>query len=125
MPFNDPVKEAFWKHCGKKEKMLVTSIFSFSHHAFYPFLNKFKILSHILLLSANAFNLDQSKILSFSKYLIAFSKFKAFADNNFNVDQKEELLSDKVENIVWRGENAGYQHFLLFPLFQKAPSLCS
>ena len=28
---------------------------------------------------------------------------------------------DRVENIVWNGENADYQHFLLFPLFfQKA-----
>ena len=30
-------------------------------------------------------------------------------------------LYDKVENIVGKGENAGYQHFLLFPqCFQKA-----
>ena len=28
---------------------------------------------------------------------------------------------DRVENIVVKGENAGYQHFLLFPqCFQKA-----
>ena len=28
---------------------------------------------------------------------------------------------DRVENIVGRGENAGYQHFLLFPqCFEKA-----
>ena len=31
------------------------------------------------------------------------------------------FLYDRVENIVGKGENAGYQHFLLFPLcFQKA-----
>ena len=30
-------------------------------------------------------------------------------------------LYDRVENIVGKGENAGYQHFLLFPqCFQKA-----
>ena len=30
-------------------------------------------------------------------------------------------MFDKVENIVGKGENAGYQHFLLFPrCFQKA-----
>ena len=30
---------------------------------------------------------------------------------------------DKVENIVGKGENAGYQHFLLFPqCFQNASS---
>ena len=30
----DSVIEPFWKHCGKKEKMLVTSIFCFSHRVF-------------------------------------------------------------------------------------------
>ena len=34
--FNDQGKEDFWKHCGKWRKMLVTSIFSFSHNVFYP-----------------------------------------------------------------------------------------
>ena len=27
----------FWKHCGEKEKLLVTSNFYFSHSVFYPF----------------------------------------------------------------------------------------
>ena len=32
-----------------------------------------------------------------------------------------EILSVRIENIVGKGENAGYQHFLLFPqCFQKA-----
>ena len=29
--------QAFWKHCGKKRNLLVTSNFSFSHTVFYPF----------------------------------------------------------------------------------------
>ena len=30
------------------------------------------------------------------------------------------ILIDRVENIVGRGENAGYQHFLFFPkMFSK------
>ena len=33
--FNDPKKEGFCKHYGKKRKMLVTSSFSFCH-VFYP-----------------------------------------------------------------------------------------
>ena len=33
-------------------------------------------------------------------------------------------LFDRVENIVGKGENAGYQHFLLFPeCFQKTSLL--
>ena len=34
-PFDGSGKEAFWKHCGKKEKLLVQVIFSFSYNVFY------------------------------------------------------------------------------------------
>ena len=44
-----------------------------------------------------------------------WSKLKAFADNKINVADMMTSLSDRVKNIVGRGENAGYQHFLLFP----------
>ena len=38
-----------------------------------------------------------------------------------NVNQKIKFDTGRVENIVSKGENAGYQHFLLFPqCFQKA-----
>ena len=30
-----------------------------------------------------------------------------------------EFVVVKVENIVGKGENAGYQHFLLFPQFKR------
>ena len=39
-----------------------------------------------------------------------------------NVAEKFKFLLERVENIVGKGENAGYQHFLPFPQrFQKAP----
>ena len=45
-------------------------------------------------------------------------ELKAFPDDNVNDD-----LYLRVENIVGKGENAGYQHFLLFPqCFQKYSS---
>ena len=48
-------------------------------------------------------------------------KFKAFADNKLNVTKFMISVYDSVENIVGKGENAGYQHFLLSPhCFQKA-----
>ena len=48
------------------------------------------------------------------------SKLKAFADNNINVTQKKTVVFARIENIVGKGENAGYQHFPLFPkCFQK------
>ena len=41
-------------------------------------------------------------------------KLKALADNKMNVNEKLELVSEMVENIVGKKENAGYQNFLLF-----------
>ena len=72
--FNDPVKEAFWKHCRKRRKCW--------EPAFSPFPTMFSTLSKtnfnfspaFILSSANAFNLDQSKILSFGKELRVMKK---------------------------------------------------
>ena len=51
-------------------------------------------------------------------------KLKAFADDKINMIEKLKFLLGKVENIVGKGENAGYQHFLLFPtMFSKGFSL--
>ena len=44
------------------------------------------------------------------------TKFKAFADNKINVAQMLISVFDRVENIMGKGENAGYLHFLLFLL---------
>ena len=43
------------------------------------------------------------------------SKLKAIADDKSNVAEKLEFVLGRVESIVEKGENAGYQHFLLFP----------
>ena len=44
-------------------------------------------------------------------------KFKAYADNKLNVAH----VFDIEENILGKGQNAGYHHFLLIPqCFQKA-----
>ena len=48
-------------------------------------------------------------------------KLKAFADYKINVTEKLKFILGRVENIVGKGENAGYQHFLFFlQFFQKA-----
>ena len=39
---------------------------------------------------------------------------KAWADNKINATEKSKFVSQSVQNIVRKGENAGYQHFLLF-----------
>ena len=40
--------------------------------------------------------------------------FKAFADDKINVTKNQKLSFGLVENIEGKGENAVYQHFLLF-----------
>ena len=46
---------------------------------------------------------------------LEWSKSKAFADNKIHVTSKLKFVLEKVDNIAGIGENAGYQHFLLFP----------
>ena len=58
--FDNHEKEAFRKHCGNQHFLLL-------HNVFYPSENKFSVT--FILSSANALNLDQSKILSFVKEL--------------------------------------------------------
>ena len=55
--------------------------------------------------------------------ILDWSKLKAFADDKVNLADMMISLSDRVENIVGKGENAGYQHFLLFPQCFQMPSL--
>ena len=49
------------------------------------------------------------------------SKLKALADNKLNLKKKKKMkfVLERVENIVGKGENAGYQHFRLFPTVFK------
>ena len=52
--------------------------------------------------------------------ILGFSKFKTLADDKIIVIQKLKFGLERIENIVGKGENAGYQHFLLFQqCFQK------
>ena len=54
--------------------------------------------------------------------ILDWSKLKAFADDKINVTEKVKIVLARVENIVGKGENAGYQHFLLFPQCFQKPS---
>ena len=42
-------------------------------------------------------------------------KLKTFADDKINVNKNLKFVLGRVENIVGKGENAGYKHFFLFP----------
>ena len=68
-------------------------------------------------LFSSAFNpLPNEKILD-------MTKLKAFADNKSKGAKMMISLFDRAENTVGKGENAGYQHVLLFP--QCFPKLSS
>ena len=49
--------------------------------------------------------------------ILDWFKLKAFADDNLHVYGAHMMIYvlKRVENTVGKGENAGYQHFLLFP----------
>ena len=52
--------------------------------------------------------------------ILDWSILKVFADNKIILTQKLKFVLGRIENIVGKGENAGYQPFLLFPqCFQK------
>ena len=42
------------------------------------------------------------------------TKFKAFTDDIFMIAKEMISVIDRVENIVGKGENGSYQHFLFF-----------
>ena len=44
-----------------------------------------------------------------------WSKLKAYADDKLTLAEKMKFVLERVENIVGKGENAGYPAFLLFP----------
>ena len=47
--------------------------------------------------------------------ILHMTKLKAFEDDKINVAQMMISVFDRVGNIVGKGENRGYRHFLLFP----------
>ena len=115
--------------------MLVTSIFSFPHNVFYSIkdinyhLDKVKFLSPGNGLKGFFFRVANTWVglNPFPNDKISdVTKLKAFADDKLKIREKVISLFDRVENTVGKGENAGYQHFLLFPqCFQKPSSLGS
>ena len=47
--------------------------------------------------------------------ILPWLKLKAFADGKIIVAKMLILVFDRVKKNMEKGENAGYQHFLLFP----------
>ena len=80
---------------------------------FLPFLQYFQRAlypwsSKIGIVSKRVNSLQNDKIQE-------WSKLKAPADKKINATEKSKFVSQRVENIVRKGENAGYQTFSPFP----------
>ena len=53
--------------------------------------------------------------------ILGCNKLKELADDKINVTEKLKPVLGWVENILGKGENAGYQYFLLFhAMFSKS-----
>ena len=69
-------------------------------------------------ISSTLFNVDSFPNDKF----LDLTKLKACADDSSNIAKMVIVVSDRIENIEGKGENAGYQHFLLFPQCFQKPS---
>ena len=86
--------------------MLVTSIFSFPPQCFQKL-----SVSGSLKLGNVWFRVNPLP----DEKILALPKLKAFADDKLNVTQNIKVVFHRIEYIVGKEENAGYQYFLLFP----------
>ena len=61
----------------------------------------------------------KSTLLPFNPFpdskILGLPKFKAFADDKLNVTQNVQVVFHRTGNSMGKEENAGYQHFFLFP----------
>ena len=111
----------------EKEKMLVTRIFYFPTIFSTLPRKKLNFSVTITVLSADAFNLDQSNILSLGKELmhipLLHAHFDASAMNEVlrpvdikgHIGKTPHQQQTAFENIVGKGEIARNEQFLLFP----------
>ena len=98
------------KHRGKRRKLLVTSNFFFPHNVFKRCLLLMRQNEYLWRKGVNS--LPNDKILDWSKLI---------ADDKINVTKKFKFVLGRVENVAGKQENAGNQHFFLFPqCFQRA-----
>ena len=100
-----------WKTLWEKEKLLVTSNFSFSHNVFHSYIS---LVWKNAPLCGNGLHFPKRPILD-------SSKLKKYAYENSKFDENGRKFSKWEEKAVGKGEIACYEHFLLFSqCFQKS-----
>ena len=118
--FNTSTTDSFFKHCGKEEIsrneqfLLFQQCFLLSQKILSPFNNIYDII--IIFIAAG---LEESEIGIWGKGLTLLHTFRFLTTLNMKA----------LENTAGKGENAGNQHFLLFPqcfiLYQRKTSIFS
>ena len=103
------------KTLWEKKKSLVMSNFSFSHSVSYPFRKtytifiKFKIMVRKLSQFGSLKFVVWESVNSFpNDTILDWTKLEAFADGTLNFAKMMISFSNRVENIVSKGENAGF-----------------
>ena len=92
----------------EKEKLLVTSNFSFSNSVFKRLVSQRR---QKVSLRGNGLK----GLILYQKTIFRFFQIKEFADNNFRFDENDGVFSKWVANTVGKGEIARYQQSLPFP----------
>ena len=103
LPHNPDLTNSSYPNSKKtpweKEKLLITSNFSFSHSVFqkacFPGVSKSVVVWELI----NSLPDDQ---------VLDWSNLKAFADDKLKVTEKLKFVLRRIENIIGKGENAGY-----------------
>ena len=132
--------KSFENTVGKGE-MLITNNFSFSDSVFYPFGDLSPIFNKVKIVVCKLVQFGRVQNFTFGKGLIILHEgqspfwwwerfinplpddkilrlvqIESTCRRQSKCDWKNwKFVSWMVENIVGKGENAGYQHFLLFP----------
>ena len=89
---------SLWKTLWEKEKLLITSNFSFSHSVFYLFRELLAIFIKLGIVICKLFQFGRVWNSSFGKGLTT-------------------LMKKALENNLGKVENAGNQYFILFPQY--------
>ena len=99
------------KTLWEKEKLHITSNFSFSHNVFK---------SYLLLKSQNECLWSKGLTVPKRQNFGLFQTKEEFTDDHFQFYENGKKFSKRLESTVGKGEIAHYEQFLLFPqYFQK------
>ena len=120
--WNDPLEEAFWKHCGKRIKCWLPAFSPFPTMFFTRSITEIISLAMFIMSSANPLNLIKFEKFLFGKGLRHVDIYMTLGSSVVKVSQTLYFLIPQQEQkafkkIVVQGENTGNQYSLSTPIF--------